>query len=313
MTLVIAGHNLEKEPNYASAWGADEIKLKKSGLFVATDSAITKPLSHGHKTLLGGFKKTYSIPIKIFKPYFLGEYFHSYLNTCYEGLCFIAIAGSTLTAQHVMNSITEHLGNLRVTHIRDQFGAGKYTVIRHCQKNPMEERAGIDQWDEDMFLSSDIEPIITADAIIENIEYSILESLTSAKHYKLDQNDLNSMYTEFAAGAYCPVTKTHKLYTFRMKLEPNSEGIYEIALDKEEIPWNKVAVLGMRDDFEQRAQDVMSDSIKKNESPAENLFIFLNKAIDEVTGRGNGAIGRPSLLKIFNQNEFKKVKFKPNA
>src|SRR5690606_11769489 len=145
MTLVIAGHNLEKKYSYASAWTNDEVKLNQSGLFVATDSAITKPLSHGYKTLLGGFKKTYSIPIKIFEPYFLGEYFHSYINPCYDGLCFIAIAWSTLTAQHVMNSITEHLGNLLVTHVRDQFGLGKYTVIRHCQKNPIEERAGIDQ------------------------------------------------------------------------------------------------------------------------------------------------------------------------
>lgn len=309
MTLVIAGHNLEKKYSYASAWTNDEVKLNQSGLFVATDSAITKPLSHGYKTLLGGFKKTYSIPIKIFEPYFLGEYFHSYINPCYEGLCFIAIAGSTLTAQHVMNSITEHLGNLRVTHVRDQFGLGKYTVIRHCQKNPIEERAGIDQWDEDMFLSSDIEPIITADVIINNIEYSILESLTSAKRYQLDQDDFNSMYTEFAAGAYCPVSKVHKLYTFRMKLELNTEGIYEIALLKEEIPWNKVAVLGMRSTFEQRAQEVINECITKNEPPAEHLFNFLNEAIDEVTDTGNGEIGRPSVLKLFNQNEFKKVKF----
>lgn len=309
MTLVIAGHNLEKKYTYASAWTDGDKNLRQSGIFVATDSAITKPLSHGYKTLLGGFKKTYSIPIKIFEPYFLGEYFHSYINPCYEGLCFIAIAGSTLTAQHVMNSITEHLGNLRVTHVRDQAGLGKYTVIRHCQNNPIEERAGIDQWDEDMFLSSDIEPIITAEVIINNIEYSILESLTSAKRYKLDQDDLNSMYTEFAAGAYCPVSKVHKLYTFRMKLELNTEGIYEIALEKEEIPWNKVAVLGMRDDFEQRAQEIMNECITKNEPPAEHLFKFLNEAIDEVTNSGNGEIGRPSVLKLFNQNEFKKVKF----
>ncbi len=310
MTLVIAGHNLEKKYNYAFARVNGDVKLEPSGLFVVADSAITKPLSHGYKTLLGGFKKTYSIPVKIFEPYFLGGYFRSYTKTCYEGSCFIAIAGSTLTAQHVMNSITEHLGNLRVTHVRDQFGLGSYTVIRHCQNNPLEEKAGIDQWDEDMFLSSDIKPIITADLIINNVEYSILESLNSAKRYKLDQDDLASMYTEFAAGAYCPVTKEHKLYTFRMKLELNIEGIYEIALVKEEVPQDKVAVLGMRSTFEKRAQEVMDKCIAKNEPPAEHLFNFLNEAIDEVTNSGNGEIGRPSLLKLFNQNELKKENFR---
>lgn len=309
MTLVIAGHNLEKSQYSSARMENNDIQLKQFGLFVAADSAITKPLSQGYKTLLGGFKKTYSIPIKVWQPYFLGEYFHSYRNPYYEGVCFIAIAGSTLTAQHVMNSITEHLGNLRVTHIRDQLGVGKYTVVRHCQDNPLEKNAGIDQWDESMFLPSEMDATITADVIIDSIEYSILESLTSAKHYKLDENDLKSMYTEFAAGAYCPVTKAHKLCTFRMKLALNSDGLYEIALVKEEIPWNKVAVLGMRNRFEQRAQEILNECISRGEPPAQSLFNFLNEAINEVRCGGSGEIDRPSVLKVLNQNEFKKIKF----
>lgn len=70
-----------------------------------------------------------------------------------------------------------------------------------------------------------------------------------------------------------------------------------------------LAVLGMRSTFEQRAQEVINECITKNEPPAEHLFNFLNEAIDEVTDTGNGEIGRPSVLKLFNQNEFKKVKF----
>jgi hypothetical protein len=312
MTLIIAGHNLEKN-HFSSAWRKNnEVQLKQSGLFVVADSAITKPLSHGYKTLIGGFKKTYSIPIKVWKPYFLGEYFHSYMNIYYEGACFIAIAGSTLTAQHVMNSIAEHLGKLRVTYVRDQFDAGKYTVVRHCQNNPLEKNAGVDQWDENMFSPIDMDAAITSDVIIDNIEYSILESLTSAKHYKLDENDLNSMYTEFAAGVYCPVARVHKLYTFRMTFALNSEGVYEIALEKEEIPWDRVAVLGMRESFEQRAQNIMNECISKNESPALPLFNFLNEAIDEVRSGGSGEIDRPSVLKVLNQNEFKKIKFNKN-
>jgi hypothetical protein len=310
MTLVIAGHNLEKSPDYSSTWtGIKDSKLKQAGLFVAADSAITKPLSSGYKTLLGGFKKTYSIPVKVWEPYFVGEYFHSYMNPYYEGCCFVAIAGSTLTAQHVMNSITEHLGHLRITHIRDEHGVGKYTVIRHCQNNPLEKNAGIDQWDENMFLHSDMDAVITADTIIDNIEYSIRESLTSAKQYKLDENDLNSMNTEFAAGAFCPVNKIHKLFTFRMKLELNLDGFYEIGIVREEIPSDKVAVLGMRTQFEARAQKTLDSCIQNSESTAEALFNFLNEAIDEVISSGNGEIDRPSVLKILNQNNFEKVRF----
>ncbi|MBY5938792.1 hypothetical protein [Marinobacter nauticus] len=299
MTLVIAGHN-------------SNAPLKDSGLFVAGDSAITAPGSNGKKTLLGGFRKSYEVPIKVWQPYFNGPYFHAYNKTYYESSCFIAIAGSTLTAQHVLNTIYEHLTKLRISYEYDQYGSnGKYSIIRHCQRNILESGQGVDQWDDELFIERDYDGLVSADVIAKQIEYSIRESLRSAKEYKLDENSLRGMFTEFAAGIYCPKDKLHRLFTYRMKLEISDEGLYELKIDANEVPKGNVAVLGMRKQFEERAQSILSECISKGDSPAERIFEFINEAIDEVRSSGGGEIDRPSYLKNFEGGILEKLAFKP--
>lgn len=311
MTLVIAGHNMKKPLNYAAAWGVKNTKLQPNGLFIVSDSVITAHGSNGLSPVLGGFRKVYPLSIKIWKPSFLGKYFHSYQTVFFESQCFIAIAGSTLTAQHVLNMISEHLDKLRISYERSpSYGTpGKYFIIRHCQKNILNQGQGINTWDEDMFTDNDYRGIITADAIANIIEYSINEALSSARKYKLDAASLNGMYTEFAAGIHCPATDEHKLYTFRMDSKLNDEGMIEVFSVKNEIPENGLAVLGMRKEFESSAQKILETSIANEIPPAVELFDFLNNAIDTVKDTGNFAIDRPSVLKIFNRGKLTKEKF----
>jgi len=309
MTLVIVSHDLR--PGLNSVWNEKAGKDKKTplepdGLLVATDTAITT--SDTGVTLLSGFRKSYEVPIKVWKPYFVGAYFHSYQTTYLETSCFIAFAGSTLTAQHVLNSITEHLGKLRISYRRSSSSPGEYCVIRHCQKNDLEQGQSVNQWGDDMFLSQDIEALLTADVIADNILYSINESLSSARRYKLDAKSLQQMQTDFAAGVYCPVSRQHRLYTFRMDKALSDNGIYEVFAKKEQINWNQVAVLGMREEHEADAQAVLDNCIKSCTPPGDAIFDFLNSAIDKAQKSGSNAIDRPSVLKRFESGRLEKVR-----
>jgi hypothetical protein len=301
VTLVILGHNHEK----SFSWGDEDAEMVPNGLFAASDSTIT---SNG-TTLLGGFRKVYSVPVKIWKPYFVRQNFHSYREVYYESECFIAIAGSTLTAQHVLNCISEHLGKLRISYERASTGekSGKYVVIRHCQKNILHENCTL--WGEDTFTQNDYKNIEDADSVSKTIEYSINEALSSARKYKLSESALNSMYTEFAAGIYCPISKKHKLYTYKMDKRINEDGVYEVFVVKNEIDHHKISVLGMRDAFQERAQQVFDDAIQSGKDPSKEIFKFLNDAIDEVSDSGSTAIDRPSVLRLFDRGSLSKEEF----
>lgn len=288
MTLIILGHEHNAD-------------LMSNGLFIASDSAITNP--YENKILLGGFKKVYSVPIIIYRPELnLAGYFNRYIQHL-ESKCFIAFAGSTLTAQHTLNAITEHLSKLRI-----RYNQGDYSIIRHCQDNISDSTRFVFG---DVFGSNELNGIEYIDFVLDTIEHSIKISWDSASKYKLSQNDFNAMKTEIAAGVYCPVQDKYRLFTYTMKfhlanavepLEP-----FRIEIIKTEIPANKVAVLGMSE-FENKAQEIFNDSIAKKQLPSKNIFDFLNQAIDEVYERGNLSIDRPAFLKLFYRTSGLEIK-----
>lgn len=323
MTLVIAGHNLEKKLSFGVAWSCldnedgtiESQEMKPNGLFVVSDSVITILDDQDRRVpIIGGFRKVYPVSIKIWKPYFIGSYFHSYKSVFFESECFIAIAGSTLVAQHVLNMISEHLGKLRISYERSNTEKqGKYVIIRHCQRNILDVGQGVDAWDECMFTANDYNGIVNAENISEIIEYSINEALSSARKYRRNEGALANMYTDFIAGIHCPTTNVHRLYTFRMGSRTNGEGLLEVYTTRQEIFENELAVVGMRTEFESRAQDVLTEAIRVGISPAKELFSFLNEAIDETLESGSYLIDRPSILKLFHQGQLTKTEFKPKA
>lgn len=106
MTLVIAGRNLKK--------GVFSKKVSdfEEGLFAVADTNITSD----NTVLVSGFKKVYEIPVRLKKPNFCDEWFNGYSGYILEKNCFIAFAGSSLVAQHLMNSIRNHLGDIYPTY-----------------------------------------------------------------------------------------------------------------------------------------------------------------------------------------------------
>ena len=93
------------------------------------------------QTLLSGFKKIYRVPIPIYKPSFIGMHFHDYRSVCHQTSCFIAFSGSTLTAQHVLNAVGNHLSDLRIGHEFADLSSGKVlcNIVLHSIRGALTE------------------------------------------------------------------------------------------------------------------------------------------------------------------------------
>ena len=286
MTLVIAGHDIRK--NDSKSGYAGEVK----GLFVVADSTITT----GTQTLLSGFKKIYNIPISVYKPSFVGVYFHDHRSVFRKTNCFIAFAGSTLTAQHVLNAIGNHLCELRIGH---EFSNGGYQILMACQANSLTRRAGVDEWDEDMFRDSDMDDLLSGDVLCNVVLHSIRGALAGAKRHKVDAEGFKALLTQYVLGAYCEVQKRHRLYTFTPMFTRDILGVIDgIDVDVQEIEQGQLAVLGMTR-FADTANQEYLRAFNAGEDVKNAIFKFLNKAIDQVKGNGDYEIDRPSLLRAF--------------
>lgn len=301
MTLIIAGYNYVK----GFQWTKKDPALVNDGLFVTADSAITDTRGH---TLLNGFRKIYPLQIKVWKPYFIGEYFRDYYEVHFQSECFVAISGSTLTAQYAMNLVTEHLSNLRITYMPK---SKSYEVIRHCQANPLTtEGASITTWSEDMFTDTDYQGIVSLELIEDVIYHSINTSLQSAREYKIDVEGFNQLFTEYLIGIQCPKTHEYGLFRYSTEIRVNDEQVHEILLSRERIPTDQVAVIGMKNQFEENARQRFHDALEHGDNISGTMFDFLNESIDEMQGQGKFIIDRPSVLKLYKNEKLEKVDFR---
>ena len=107
MSLIIVGYDYEIFYD----------KKMDDGIFAIADSAIT---SHqGGRTILNGFRKVYELEAKIWKPNItMNGDFMGYFNTYSTNPFIVGFAGSTLTAQHILNGITGHLEKLKIIDIK---------------------------------------------------------------------------------------------------------------------------------------------------------------------------------------------------
>lgn len=308
MTLIVAGYEYAKSFDYSKylddkAQPSDP-KMEVEGLFVVADSAITD--ANG-KTLLNGFRKTYEIDVQLWKPNFTpGGSFHNYIHVFETNKIFISFAGSTLTAQHIINSITSHLGKLRISYRRSDDGSIAYTAIRHCQKNPLEQNTSGSTWDDDTFLDREFEGLLTGELIASTIEYSITEALTSASKFKLELKDFEAMHTEFLAGIWCPVNKRHELYVYRMESKRDDDGVLVPYTKKRLVAESEVVVLGMQKQLESQAQEAFKDSISALTPPSTELLKFVRDAIKNVEAQGKKGIAFPMSLTTLKRHRLEK-------
>ena len=330
MTLIIAGFEKQKDP-WETAWKATKnglwnmpdavakaehgklpIKLVTNGLFAVADSLISTPGTHASRPILSGLRKIHPIAVQLWKPYIVNREFRNYSEIHLSTQCFVAFAGSTLTATHVLNTISEHLGMLRITFESDDIATHKprYVVKRDCEYVHIRDTKKHIEWSDDMYSSSDFENILTAEHIAEVIEHSINVAFNSAKRYRLDENAFKQMQTEFVAGIQCPATRQYRLFSFRFMTRLSGEGLMEAYTVRQETYDDQVVVLGMRDEFEVRAQVAYQMALKAGTPTGRALFDFLNLAIDEVVETDNVLIDRPSSHKHLENGTLKKIGFK---
>lgn len=298
MSLVIAGYD------YEMLWDSK----MDDGIFAIADSAIT---SHqGGKTILNGFRKVYELEAKVWKPNFAPNgYFRNYLNIYTTSPFIVGFAGSTLTAQHILNTITGHLEKLKISYIdRKMQNPIEYKIVLPCEKNLLISPPMPTSYDESTFLDSDYTDLLTGKLIAEFIEHSINHALKSASSYKLSMEEFQSMYTDIFCGVWCPQKKQHEIYVYRMKSKQNEEGTLYAYTDKEYINKDEIAVLGMRKDFEEEAKSIYDKASKQKIKPSEVTYQFLNKCIDMVQDRGSKEIDRPISFRKLEKYKITKIK-----
>ena len=317
MTLVISGyiHRPGYTYDYSNVLEGDLVKKPKdksereSGLFSIADSVITTVGGGGRVPLLKGFKKMVNIPIKLWQPYLVGPHFRGYKSIFQECECFVSFAGSTLTSQHVINLISNHLSLLRIDYRSKFLEKGDFIVIKNCDRNELEVTANYSHHSDELFIPErDYQGILTADVIVDVVEHSINTALKSAKEFRLSEEAFNEMYTEFTLGLTCPSTGKDLLYHFQMDKRLNPEGVYEVFVHKHYVPENAVSVIGMRKKFGDRIEKVVEHAINNNLNLCEELVVFMETAIDEVDKEGSFEIGKPIVVKtLVNGTVVKKL------
>jgi hypothetical protein len=294
MTLVIAGHDIEKDASHLGFAGSTH------GLFVTADSTITS----GNQTLLSGFKKIYTLPVKVYQPYFVGQTFRGYQTVRLATNCFIAFAGSTVTAQHILNGIGNHLGAMRYAYEGSGIMVpGTYQILMNCEPNSLHKP--MTEWGDDMFLDWHMENLLSGEVVAKAVRHVLKISLGDAKRHKIDEQGWNTLLTQYVLGTYCEVDKRNKLFTFkpRYKREFGEHGqIVDIEIDQAEIRPGELVVLGMTR-FESRAKAAYQAAFEAKADVKKAMFDFLNTAIDEVQAGGDLEIDRPAVLSAFQRGE----------
>jgi hypothetical protein len=276
MTLVVAGYE------------GDEV-------FFIGDSAITSD----NVTLLSGFKKIYAVPIVVHAPYFLRTFKNYVPFRGYQGECVIALAGSTLIAQHVINSVVGHLDKIRVKHDYDENGI-KYSLIRHCNTRDNQLYGpAYTEYDDDVYLDRDIFNSITIDNIKQIIEYSIKEALSSASKHVLGPDSWKRVINnEYLFALSCPHTRENFLYQVKLTEEQTDTGIKAVPIITQ-IPKGSIGVIGMKSYI----NELNTEYQKLLAMPSKISLGMLNcieAIIEKCNSEGDRGVAKPIIYKRFN-------------
>ncbi|ERT17037.1 hypothetical protein [Pseudomonas aeruginosa] len=284
MTLIVAGHTLEQ-------LDFEGIKSTHAhGTFFASDSSITQDGA----VLVNGYKKVYEIPIRVNGVNLLGNWFNGYHGFIYEDGCAIAFAGSTLVSQHIMNSIRNHLGELKPTYRDD-----KYQLAMLCEKHKFIGQ----HCDGDMFKRSDYGPnyLLSAAFIAGVVQHSIQAVLDRASEHKSMKKNFTAYQAEFILSVRCPLTSKYHIYQYEIVPGPDNGDASKAdstpaVATMVEIPEGKVAVIGMRKFFGDDASKAFAAAIEAGQRTDTAMHEFVTTAIRDQNAIGAFGIGLPAFL-----------------
>lgn len=306
MTLVIAGYSYDG--------------FEQESIYFATDSNIT---NQNNVVLVNGFKKVIEIPIKIQGLNINGNWFNGYYSKPENYTnCTIAFAGSTLVAQHIINSIKNHLSELYPSHRN-----GEHILAMQCERNK-HLRNGY--CDEDILLDRHIQSLITADYISKVVEHSINAVLDEARKHTSLEAYFSNYRAEFLLGIWCPQDRNYYLYKYEIVRDPVLQAIvkktvikkYSIAIigsDKFKQSYfkNEVfkAAFGNRI-FTKLDRSLLTIFDRKNSffkvndftDANERVFKLLNETIEYENSIRSNLIGKPSALFKLDRTVLKRLK-----
>ncbi|WP_104473341.1 hypothetical protein [Acinetobacter indicus] len=233
---------------------------------------------------IDNFFKVESIDLKLYQPYFVGEYFHSYNSVYLTRKVAIGFAGNVNLAKLCIAYIREHLEQLRIS-CKD-FHPIEYNIRKHCDKNnPLEVNSDTTGWDESLFGNYNEKILYTGEQVSEFIEHSI-----NAGYERIRKNLSNlkantairekDIIAEFAVTIYCPSKNKNEIYVYRPKFIENEFGVPngKLIAEKHLLPEDQIAILGTKaitQDLEQQYSNLLTD-IK---NPQEELFKSVNQYI----------------------------------
>lgn len=286
MTLIIAGHSLQQG---ACGRKSDYI----TGLFAASDSNITS----GNTVLVSGFKKVIEIPIRIKALNFNGEWFNGYLGHRYEGQCFVAFAGSTLVAQHIINSIRNHLGDLYPT-----YEQGQYQLVMLCEECRHLEQG---YYAEDMFLDAQLNPLLTADYMAGVVSHAIQAVLDQAKRHEGMKTRFSAFQAEFIFGARCPVASDYHLYQYEIIPDGKDGALVKMT----NVPVGELAIIGLREECSDEAKLCFERAIEGGNNTAAEMHRFVAQKIASKNEIGIFSIGKPCGLYKYDGGKLEVASF----
>lgn len=307
MTLIIAGYSYDG--------------FMQESIYFATDSNIT---NGNNVVLVKGFKKVIEIPIKMQGLNFSGEWFNDYYpKSNNDAVCAIAFAGSTLVAQHMINSIKNHLSELYPS-----YKNGEYILAMSCERS---EQLGNGFYDESMFSDRHLDSLVNADYISQVVEHSISAVLDKAREHTSMRRYFGAYEAEFILGIQCPQDRKNYIYKYEIVRDP----ILEAVVKKTSIKRSAIVIIGsgkfkqryfknkiFKAAFGNRVFTKLDRSLvtifdRKNNffelndftDANERVFEFLNETIDYEKSVGSNLIGKPSGLFKLQGTILKRVGF----
>lgn len=272
--------------------------IDRETAFFCADSTI----SANRKTLLSGFRKIYSVPVKVWEPCFIGDVFNGYQHVHTSTSCAVAFSGGTLTAQHLLNSISSHLSQLRISWCSS---AMSYVMKRHCDSSNELLNPRL-TWSHDMFALNNLNGIFGCDIVFETILYSINEAIRSARKYKIDEDGYRALKTSFIAAAYDPAGRETKLARFDFVSQQGADGYLTPRFLMVPVPAGEVALIGESRLVQEFARDRRAAS--DGHMDDMTAFNYLLKKIDEAIDSGIPVVDYPAVLKHFKSGRLEVVK-----
>ncbi len=298
MTIVIAGYkrDLSEELIYTDSpgfkdglqLGPKEWSKAPTGIFIMADSAI----SSGNTTILNEFKKIYALKMNILQPR-IAMAVRGFDEVQYSQDIAVAFAGNTLTAQHIINQMSYHLGALRVVLGKD----GKNRVIKPCEPHGME---GVSFHPHDPHDFSGAHLLVDAEYIRDVAVHAYDLAVRAARRYKRDLNGWKSLFTDILVAFRCPSTKEFSMYKIFIGVE-EIDGVSYPVPECTKIADGDLCVLGA--DWREEANAVAAQARVDFNEEHEALFRWMVTKIDEQTNSGNNYVARPAVLKVLNGAE----------